>query len=177
MRTKLIFLAACLYAMPAFAAPASGSKQDWSSYPPGTSAGNPLAWAGPIVPYSDAYAATAHLAVLKSANMNITTDQPMVMFVYNMPTYYAVTSIYATNCSATPAGAVGGLYTAASKGGTAIVAATQTYTALTSAAAIQQLTNAVSTSRQSATQLYFSLTTASGTTETCDIYLDGIGLQ
>ena len=108
MRTKLIFIAACLYAMPAFAAPASGSKQDWSSYPPGTSAGNPLAWAGPIVPYSDAYAATAHVAVLKSANMNITTDQPMVMFVYNMPTYYAVTSIYATNCSATPAGAAGG---------------------------------------------------------------------
>jgi hypothetical protein len=102
----------------------------------------------------------------------------MTMLMWSMPAKYQITSIYVSNCSTTPAGAVGGIYTAASKGGTAIVAAGQTYAALTTTTAIEALTNNVATAAQTSLQFYFSLTTAASSgTPTCDVFVDGIGMQ
>ncbi|HQU16609.1 MAG TPA: hypothetical protein PLO69_10980 [Gammaproteobacteria bacterium] len=161
--------------MPAIALGNPG-PQSFTTTPPGTLTGNPNLWADNAVPHAQAYASVAHVAILKGANMNTTADQPMVMLVWGL-SKYVVTGISATNCTAPPTGAVGGIYTALARGGTAVVAAGQTYTALMTSAAIEVLTNNVATTSLTAPQFYLSLTTASGTAETCDIYVDGIGLQ
>lgn len=172
---KLVLLLGLLVAASAWAAP---GPQSYTSYPPGTLDGNPAMTADAAVPHSQAYANIGHLATLKAASLTVTTDQPLVMFTWAMPAIYQITSVYMTNCTTTPAGATGGIYTASSKGGAQIVAATQTYTALTTTTAIQALTNNVATTAQSATQLYFALTAgASAGTPNCDVYVDGIGMQ
>lgn len=150
-------------------------SQPAPSIPVGTVLANPgNAASAPPAPYSHAFSQVGHIAKLLGANMQVATDQAMTMYVYGL-TRYQVTSVYIDNCTVSPSGDAGGIYTAASKGGTAIVAAAQTYTALTTAAAVQALT-INSTAAQTATQLYFSLTT--GTTGgPCDIFVDGIGLQ
>jgi hypothetical protein len=116
-----------------------------------------------------------HIAVLKKANMNVSTDQPFVGMT--IPGAYRITGVAVTNCTASPSGAVGGIYTAISKGGTAIVAAGQTYTALASATAVQDLTvvAGVLPVREVFTAFWFSLTTPLGSASLCDIYIDGIG--
>lgn len=174
MRKLLI---ACFLLAP-LAASATPGPLSYDTGPQGTSVGNPNVFPSPSIPYSMAFAAVAHLAVLDGAVMTSTADQPMIMLTTNMPPRYAVTSVYVDNCTSTPAGAVGGIYTAASKGGTAVVAASQTYAVLTTTTALQALTNNVATSSLTAAQLYFSLTTAASSgTPVCDIYVDGIGLQ
>ena len=158
------------------AASAAPGPQSYTTVPPGTIWGNPNPWADNPVPHSQAQVNAGYIAILKSAAMSVTTDQAMSMLV--LPSKYQVTGINVTNCSTTPAGAVGGIYTATSKGGTAIVAGSQTYTALTSPTMIQALTDAVITTSQTAPQLYFSLTSAAASgTPTCDIYVTGVGLQ
>jgi len=70
------------------------------------------------------------LFTLNGANMQLTTDQSMVKNftgTYWLPV--AITTIWASGAFNT--GCAGGIYTAASKGGTAIVAAAQSYAALT----------------------------------------------
>ena len=157
-------------------AEAAPGTLSYSSIPPGTVLSNPSPWADNPIPHSQSYANVGHIALLKAAAMTSASDQLMTML--SPPAKYAITSIYATNCSATPAGAVGGIYTAASKGGTAVVASGQTYTSLASSTAIEALTDNVTTTALTAAQLYFSLTTgASSGTPTCDVYVDGIGLQ
>jgi membrane-bound inhibitor of C-type lysozyme len=113
------------------------------------------------------------LAWLKGANMNSTADQAMVMFV--LPAQkYRVRRVTATNASGSLSTAAGGIYTALSKGGTAIVASTQTYSALTSSLLAEDLTVAVPNNVQPAgTPLYLSLTTPQGSTYTADIYVYG----
>jgi hypothetical protein len=169
MRRTLLAIAAILLG--------AAAPNSWTSIPPGTAWENTNPWADDPAPRALAYANVGHLAYIKAAAMTSTSDQSMIMAVWGMPRWL-VTSVYATNCSTTPAGAAGGIYTAATKGGTQIVAAAQTYTALTTTTAVQALTNNVATASQNATQLYLSLTTgASAGTPTCDIYVDGIGLQ
>jgi hypothetical protein len=71
--------------------------------------------------------------------------------------------------------AVGGFYSAASKGGDAIVAATQVYTTLTVGAKTLDVTLAaigLSDVRTEAT-LYLSLTTGQGGAATADVYIFG----
>lgn len=114
------------------------------------------------------------LASKRSANMAVTTDQSMT--IVSGVTKYTVDRVIATNCSATPVLAAGGLYTAASKGGSAIVAAGQAYTALTSPGAFLPMTLAITTSTFTAGTLFFSLTVANGTALTCDIYVIGTDL-
>jgi hypothetical protein len=179
---RFLILLASFLCSSAYAAPGCYSWQ--STNPAGTTKANPLAWPNCSVPVSQAYAQVGHLALLKGAKMSVTTDQLTQMFFFLMPALYQVTAVYVTNCTSTPAGSVGGIYTAPSKGGTAIVGASQTYTSLASNTSLESLTVAssanalVNSSTPSTVQFYFSLTTAASSgTPTCDIYVDGEGLQ
>ena len=101
------------------------------------------------------------------ANFNITTDQAITL-----PTgTWDITGIEVTNASTSMTTAVGGFYTAASKAGTAVVAATQVYTALTTALIVLACTRAASP--KVTTTLYFALTTGQGAAATADIRLYG----
>ena len=126
------------------------------------------------------------LGVLRGANFAVTTDNiipiaPLTAFnAGQLPaaTKYLVTGFYATNCSAASNAAVGGLYTAATKGGTAIVAAGQTYAGCTSVAlslTTATLAAAATTSLYSGASLFFSLTTIGSGTG--DVYVLGIPLN
>lgn len=108
---------------------------------------------------------------LLPANMNVTTDQPFVpLFTF---TSYRIVSIVATNASTSLSLAVGGIYTAASKGGAPIVAAIQAYSALTTASALTTLTLANTPLFTNVTPI-LSLTTAQGGAATATITIEGI---
>ena len=112
------------------------------------------------------------LGRLLSANMNITTDQQIGIG----PTRYIIQAIIVENASISLTTAAGGVYTAAAKGGTAVVAAGQVYSALTAATKNLTLTLANSDTR-TAQPLFFSLTTAQGAAATADIYVFGYALK
>lgn len=111
------------------------------------------------------------LGKLVGVNLNSTADQAIDI----SSSKYIIMSVYAMNASTTPTLAAGGLYTAASKGGTLLVGTGQIYTGLTAAAKYNVLTLAavVGTDVLTATTLYFSLTTANGSACTCDLYIFG----
>jgi hypothetical protein len=111
------------------------------------------------------------LGSLKGVDFNVTTDQLLAM----MFARYIVRRIVVNNASINLTLAVGGFYTAAAKGGTAIVANTQVYTALTAAAKFLDVTLAaiLGTDVRTESILYFSLTTAQGAAATGDIYIYG----
>lgn len=116
------------------------------------------------------------LGVLKNADLNTTSDQAIPILSSSK---YIVDKIIATNVSTTLAVSIaaGGVYTATSKGGTAIVAAGQLYTALTAASKFSALTIAVTTDSFTAQTLYLSLTVAHGVAATADIYIYGFSLE
>ncbi|HEX3884758.1 MAG TPA: hypothetical protein VHW66_19045 [Stellaceae bacterium] len=112
---------------------------------------------------------------LLAANMNATTDQPIPMFV-NAAEYFRITKISMKNCSVSMTTAAGGVYPAASKGGTAIVANTQVYTALSAATIALDLTivsGPGNTLYAGTVAPTFALTTAQGAAGTCDIFVEG----
>ncbi len=117
------------------------------------------------------------LGRLLGANMNVTTDQAIPMF--NGSQSYRVTSVVCKNASTSLTTAAGGIYTAISKGGSAITAAAQTYAAITAVGtgAASALTLAVViaiTFEAASTQgLWLSLTTAQGAAATADFFLYG----
>lgn len=113
------------------------------------------------------------LCSIRSANFNITTDQTCT--IPSSVTAWVPTSIIVTNCSGTFTLAAGGVYPAASKGGTALVAAAQAYTALTGASVVLGLTMAagIATTRLTVNAVYLSLTTGTGSAATCDFYVVG----
>jgi hypothetical protein len=113
---------------------------------------------------------------LISANANSTSDQQFVMSPL-VGGNFIVTKIIATNASISLTTAVGGVYPAASKGGTALVAASQAYTTLTSSAPYESLTLASATNTTVYSSAPFlSLTTAQGAAATVDLYLVGTGV-
>jgi hypothetical protein len=116
---------------------------------------------------------TRVLCSIRAANFNVTTDQACAIAA--AVTAYTVTSILITNCSTSMTLAVGGVYPTTSKGGTALVAAAQVYTALTASTITLLATLAanIATTRYTATNLYLSLTTGQGTAATCDFYVLG----
>lgn len=120
---------------------------------------------------------TGIIGFLKSANMNITTDNTIPLTLAGA-TKFAVTSILVTNASTSLTTAAGGVYSAASKGGTAIVAAAQTYSALTTATSLLSLTIAAagSASTFAVSNLFLNLTSGQGSAATADIYVFGIPL-
>ena len=115
---------------------------------------------------------TGVIGRLLGANMNVTTDQPIPLFVSSTQ-LYRVQKITVTNASTSLTTAAGGVYDAASKGGNAIVAAAQVYTALTTTFKALDLTIALNLREPAATLLYLALTTAQGAAATADVYVYG----
>lgn len=108
------------------------------------------------------------LGRLIGANMNSTSDQAITIASAS----YIITAIVVTNASVNLTTAAGGVYTAAAKGGTAVVAAGQVYSALT--AATKQLALTLNdTDRRTVSTLYLSLTTGQGSAATADVYVYG----
>ena len=78
------------------------------------------------------------LGSLIAANFNSTADQQITIF--SNPSKYIIRRIVVTNASASLSTAAGGIYTAVSKGGTAVVAAAQAYSTLTGSTLFLDLT-------------------------------------
>ena len=106
------------------------------------------------------------------ANMNVTTDQ-LIPITRIGTKKYLITRIVVTNASISLTTAAGGVYQAASKAGTAIVAAAQAYSALSATTTALNLTLAINRT-YTLDNLYFSLTTAQGAAATADIYVYGV---
>jgi hypothetical protein len=122
------------------------------------------------------------IAKLIGANLNVTADQALALqiadadnLVTTLAGNFILDKIVVTNASISLTTAAGGVYTAASKGGTAVVAAGQVYTALTASTKFVALTlaNSALTDVLNLSNLYFSLTTAQGAAATADIYVYG----
>jgi len=87
-------------------------------------------------------------------------------------------SVRVVNPSAAASSAVGGIYTATAKGGTAIVANSQAWSSLTGTGVGQAVTGtADGIGLRSDGALYFHLDTAHGSAVTADIYIIGIPLS
>lgn len=116
------------------------------------------------------------LGTLRSANFNTTADQAIP--ITSSITAFQITSIVVTNCSANLTTAAGGFYPTTAKGGTAIVAAIQIYTALTGSTVLLGTTVAATplVTRYAISNVYLSLTTGQGTAATCDVYVVGVDL-
>lgn len=118
------------------------------------------------------------LFVIRSADFAIDTDQAFTKV-------FTGTKWKATNISAVRiAGAygvacLGGIYPAASKAGTAIVASTQTWAGLSGAGKIADATLAaiLGTDAQTTTSLYLSLSTANTGSLTADVLVFGYVLD
>lgn len=111
------------------------------------------------------------LWVLRGANLNVTTDQAFTKNFYG--TLWVPTLIIANRISGAVSLAAGGLYTSASKGGNAIVAAGQAYANLSGALTSQLLTMAL-TGVQNSNNLFLSLTTANGAALVSDLFVYGL---
>jgi len=120
------------------------------------------------------------VAKLIGANMNVTTDQALTLQIADTDDVVAtgegdfvLERIVVRNPSVSLTTAAGGVYTAAAKGGSAVVAAGQVYTALTAATKYVALTLAsvALTDVLNTSALFFSLTTAQGAAATADIYV------
>ncbi len=108
---------------------------------------------------------------LIGANMNITTDQLIKIYL----TQYIITKIVVKNVSTNLTLAVGGIYTSDAKGGSAIVANTQVFSGLTGSTKFLNLTLAGTSLTDVLTKpyLYLSLTTGQGSAATADILVFG----
>lgn len=111
---------------------------------------------------------------LIGANMNVTTDQQIPIIC--PARHFIIQSIWVSTASISLTTAAGGVYTAASKGGTAIVAAGQAYSGLTAAAVnaagsalALTLATGATTGLFDLSSIYFSLTTAQGAAATANI--------
>ena len=104
---------------------------------------------------------------LVGANFNSVADQEITITAG-----YRVTQIIVQNASTSMTNADGGFYSAAAKAGTAIVLATQVYTALTGATI--QLNVPIAVVMDGLTSVFFALTGAQGGAATADIYIYGL---
>ena len=125
------------------------------------------------------------LASLRGANFNTTNDQPII--IPQRIVAFRLQNIIVTNASVSLTTAAGGVYPAASKGGTPIVAAAQAYSALTTQDSLLSLTSTAfftGTRFSSRTlgqlnglnAIWLSLTTGQGAPATADVYLLGSDL-
>lgn len=132
------------------------------------------------------------LGTLFSANFNAASvDQPILM-PYSV-TVFTITRIIVTNASPAISSAVGGFYTAASQGGSAIVANSQAYSSLTNSNLLlnatiasygqtarfsnANLTTTLGPNNQSTLEIFFNLSTPNGSPVNADIYVIGIDLS
>lgn len=114
---------------------------------------------------------TRVLGKLIGADFNSTGDQ----LIYINSSRYVVERVMVCAASISLTTAAGGVYAAPTKFGSPLVASTQTYSALTSAAKWMDCTLAATpgTDMYTASALYLSLTTAQGATATADVYVIG----
>ena len=95
---------------------------------------------------SNTFAGRVLVGKLIGANFNVTTDQQITLSSFGeeaASNLFFIDEIIVTNASVSLTTAAGGFYTAAAKGGTAIVSAAQVYTALTDSSHVLQATIAV----------------------------------
>ena len=111
------------------------------------------------------------IGTLVGANFNITTDQEITL----KSGTWRITKIQTTNASTSMTTAAGGFYSAASKGGVAIVAASQAYSGMVNPGDI--VTCTIAAYANAVTQLFFALTTGQGAAATADIYVYGVRIQ
>lgn len=116
------------------------------------------------------------LGSLIGANGAVTTDQP---FEIHGADTYVIRRVVVANASADPTTTIkGGIYTAAGKGGTVIVPATQGYDTLDADDEFKILEIPVSLGyAHRAPLLYLSLTTAEDTPLTFDVYVFGDAMK
>jgi hypothetical protein len=108
-----------------------------------------------------------------SVDMNVTTDQALTK-MGEFSTFF-VDTIRVVNASTSLTTAVGGVYDTASKGGVAIVANSQAYSALTGSTLGLDLTIAAAGKALITTgNMFFALTTGQGSAATADIYVFGM---
>lgn len=126
------------------------------------------------------------LARLLSADFNSILDQSIQL--PKTITAFSISGILITNASLSLTTAVGGFYPTTAKGGTAIVAAGQVYSSLTTAAKLLSATLAAGAAATRFSSfnvdvpsgyptIYLSLTTAQGVAATADVYLLGTNLS
>lgn len=118
------------------------------------------------------------LGTKTGANMNSTSDQAIALDDVDLvenPEFaiFQITQIEASNPSTSLDTAVGGVYPAASKGGTAIVANTQVYSSLVNPEDTLDLTLAADANAVWG-NVYLSLTTPQGATATADFSVSGV---
>lgn len=106
------------------------------------------------------------------ADMNSTSDQPIAIGAAK----YFVDKVIVTNASASLTLSAGGLYTAASKGGSLVLGSGQLFSGLTGSTKILTLTSLITTDVLTPSILYISLTTAQGSASTADWYIYGYEL-
>lgn len=113
------------------------------------------------------------LFVLRSANMQLTTDQAFTK-VFTGTNYVVTNIIGARKTGAASVACAGGVYTAASKAGDALVAATQIWVTLAAGITVNAALAAVAlTAIESATP-YLALTTGSTAACTADVFIFGV---
>jgi hypothetical protein len=118
------------------------------------------------------------LFVGRSLDLQSTGDQVLVKLFYG--TRYSITSMLAVVTSGGATGVcAGGIYTAAAKGGSAFVAAAQSWLGLSAADKLVQpsLAGLLATDAQTASPLYFSLTTGSITPAQANLFVFGVVLD
>lgn len=112
------------------------------------------------------------LAFLSGANLNSTADQHLT--VVALGANAVIRRIVAYTGAGTVTLVAGGVYTAASKGGTAVVAAGQSWSTVSSSVSLDLTVAAgVLTGPITLSNLYLSLTTAAGSAATCNIAVFG----
>lgn len=119
---------------------------------------------------------SAPMCKIVAANFNSTADQACI--IPAAITKWTPTAIVVTNCSASMTLAAGGVYPTTAKGGAAIVAAVQVYSAATSSSISVNLTVVAGalTTPFAVNTVYLSLTTPQGSAATCDFYVYGNNL-
>jgi hypothetical protein len=110
-----------------------------------------------------------YIGALKGANFNSTADQAIPILVSGRYNVDFITVVFA---SGAPAAAVGGVYNATAKGGTAILPAATAFATLTGATKFLQ-TTITADLQTGVSTLYLSLTTPAGAAATCDVYIFG----
>lgn len=127
----------------------------------------------PILTNAPIMGSLTQLFVLNGANMNSTADQAFTQqFQFSK---YVVSFVVAANPSLSLTTAAGGIYTGASKGGSAIIPASQVYSGLKTAS--DAINPQVATAGQqllSQSGVYLSLTTPQGAAATADLFIMGV---
>lgn len=131
--------------------------------------------AGPVITpmFAPLMGTLTQLFVLNGANMNATADQAFAqLFPFSK---YVVDFVVVTNASASLTTSSGGIYTAASKGGTAIIPSSQVYSGLQSAQdRIDPTPTIAGQQLLSQSGVYLSLTTPQGSAATADLFIMGV---